>query len=149
MAVSLCLFLQTSLILLIIGSGMEQKQSKSDHLLPENLCEREKALAAIVSIPLLTGRFYFFTEVQLTYNIVWVSYVQHRDSLFSWIILQLKLLQDNGYNSLCYTIYPVAHLFYALWFISFNPLLLPLSPLVITSLFSLFVSLLLFCCIHY
>ena len=32
--------------------------------------------------------------------------VQHSDSIFLQIIFHYRLLQDNGYNSLCYTVYP-------------------------------------------
>ena len=48
----------------------------------------------------------YFVEVQLIYNIVLVSGVYHSDSIFLQIILHYRLLQDNGYNSLCYTAYP-------------------------------------------
>ena len=41
---------------------------------------------------------------ELIYKILY-SCVQHNDSLFLHIMLNCKLLQDNGYNSLCYTIY--------------------------------------------
>ena len=44
-------------------------------------------------------------EVQLTYNTVLVSGIQNSDSVFLQIIFYYRLLQDNLYNSLCYTVY--------------------------------------------
>ena len=38
------------------------------------------------------------------YNIVLVSGIQHRDSIFLEIILHYRLIQDIGYKSLCYTV---------------------------------------------
>ena len=40
----------------------------------------------------------------MIYNIVFVSGVQHRDLVFLQIIFHYRLLQDNGYTSLCYTV---------------------------------------------
>jgi len=48
----------------------------------------------------------FFIEVYLIYNIILVSSVQYSDLVVLQIILHSKLLEDNGYNFLCYTIYP-------------------------------------------
>ena len=44
--------------------------------------------------------FNFFTEVELIYNIITVSGVQHGNSTFLYIIFHLVLLQSNGYISL-------------------------------------------------
>ena len=35
--------------------------------------------------------------------------MQHSDLIFLQIILFLRLLQDNGSNTLCYTVYTVAY----------------------------------------
>ena len=43
---------------------------------------------------------FFLIEVQLIYNIVIVSGVQHSDSVFLQIIFHQSLLQGNGYTSL-------------------------------------------------
>ena len=48
----------------------------------------------------------FFIQVQLMYNIILVSGIQHSDLVFLQIILHYRLLQDNAYNSLCCTVYP-------------------------------------------
>ena len=53
----------------------------------------------------------FLIEVQLVYNFVLVSGVQYNDSVLFWgfflqFILRYRLLQDTGYNSLCYTVNP-------------------------------------------
>ena len=50
--------------------------------------------------------FFFLIEIYLIYNIILVSGIQHSDSEFLQIKTHYKLLQDNGYNSLCYTVYP-------------------------------------------
>ena len=47
----------------------------------------------------------YLIEVESIYDIL-VSGVQHSDSIFLLILLRLKLLQNNGYVSLCCTIYP-------------------------------------------
>ena len=54
----------------------------------------------------------FLIEVQLIYDIVLESGVQHNDSLSLQLILHLKLLQNNSYVSLYYTIYPYLFIFY-------------------------------------
>ena len=64
------------------------------------------------------------------------------------ILFHYRLLQDTEYISQCYTVNPCC-LFYIQWYVSVNPKLLtcsvPRSPLVTISLFSMSVSLFLFC----
>ena len=50
--------------------------------------------------------FFFNIGVELIYNVVLVSGVQHSDLVYLQIILHYRLLQDDGYDSLCYTVYP-------------------------------------------
>ena len=50
--------------------------------------------------------FLNFIEVESIYGIVLASGIQHRDSLFLQVIPHYTWLQNNGYSSLCYTVYP-------------------------------------------
>ena len=92
------------------------------------------------------GFCFVFIEIELIYNIVWVSGVQHSES-FLQIIFCYRLLQDSGYNSLCYIVNPffLSILYIAVCISSSHTrklsLLLSLSPLVTTSLFSMSVNL--------
>ena len=61
------------------------------------------------------GPFVFLIEVQLIYNIVLVSSVQHNDSdiyILFQVLFPYRLLQNIHYISLCYTVGLVGYLFY-------------------------------------
>ena len=73
-------------------------------------------------VPLFFPKKYFLIEGQLIYNIILVSGIQSRDSVFLQIICHYRLLEDNGYSFLCCTMYPVAYLFYTQQFVSLNPI---------------------------
>ena len=61
----------------------------------------------------LIQSFYYYLKLSVICNIVLVLGVQHSDSVFLQIILNRRLLQNDGYNSLCYLQYIlVAYLFY-------------------------------------
>ena len=92
---------------------------------------------------------FFLIEVQLIYNILLVSNVQHNDSILCQIIVNLKLLQNNGCISPCCMLYFCCLFIYTQLFVSLNlplhlPLLPSLFPLVTTVLFSISLSLFLF-----
>ena len=83
-----------------------------------------------------------FIEVQLIYNIILASGVQHNDSVFLQIIFHQKLLQDNGYKfpmlyntSLLLTYFICSSLYLLIPYLYFAPP--PLSPLGSTNLFAL------------
>lgn len=89
---------------------------------------------------------FYWSIVDLQYCMSFIC-TANNDSLFSWIILQLKLLQVSGYNSLCCTIYPCCSFILYIVdgtsqshtpFLSITP---SLSPLVSICLFSRSVSL--------
>ena len=67
------------------------------------------------------------------------------------VLFHYRLLQDIEYSSLCYTVGPCClSILYIYYCVYFNPKFLiypflPLSPLVTISLFSMSVSLFLFC----
>ena len=98
-------------------------------------------------------KHFFLVETQLPYTIMLVSHMQYSDSIFLQIILHLQL-QDNDYISLCYTIYfyclSILYLVVCTSLSATRCLPLPAfhSALVITTLFSISVSLLLFCHMH-
>ena len=92
-----------------------------------------------------------FIEVQLISNVVLVSGIQQSDSvLYIYIIFQITFHYNKILNIVPRAIQQdfVIYLFFTEWFVSANPKLLnysPLSPLITVNLFSMSVSLFLFC----
>ena len=77
-------------------------------------------ILAKLTYPLLP---FLLIEIWQIYNIMLVSGIQHSDSVFLQIIFYYRLLQDNGCNSLCYTVYLCFLSFiYIQQFVSVNPI---------------------------
>ena len=94
--------------------------------------------------------FFSLSEIQLIYNIVLVLGEQQRDSAIhthTHILFHYRLLQDTEYSSLCYTVNPYCLPVLYIVVCTCSKLLIYLSPipLIIVSLFSMSVSLFLFC----